>query len=555
MFQGEVSTTLGKDTILARYYHASIYRLLNEGASNYRLPVTIEETLNGTNSFGATYNNVTVPVDWYNYYYQSESDSLGGVDLQYQHPYGLGNTLTASVSHTNSTTSYWYQESATNYNSKNAFTSASLEEPDVSIPEGSGEDFTTIRLTDNQNFGEKVNALLSLYDNLYNFTAATTCGAGASSTAANACALNGSNATFRTTNPTHFDERLGLTYRPTTNLIFRGSVGSSIAPPYINLLSRFATLPSCGSPLTCPAVLTVAGNNPNLVPETSFGYDLGADLRIKRSYFLSADAYLTNLFNQFLLTTQAGPICTAEAFPGSNCPSASSGGPFPQIYYTLNGNVNNSRYEGIELQFRHVVENGVGFAIQGSTQRGYAYNLGTNFYCGFAAQNNPLLPGFRPCIPANYNQNLAVVAGQNFNGGWSNYVNCTVAPNPATYCAGANNVSNQSVPYLQGYAEINWQNHAGWFVSFGGTLFGKNNSYNEPPFTVARATLRAPLGNGFALQFSGNNIFNAYKQYFPVVGGGVPIPLINGGLAPTNGNVIGPATWNLVLSKKFGGTP
>jgi outer membrane receptor protein involved in Fe transport len=549
MFQAEMSSTLGPDTVLARYYHASIYRLLNEGASNYLNPVTYYQTLNGTNEFGQTYNNVSVPVDWYNYYFQSESDQLSGIDLQYQHPYGVGNWITLSANRTYTQTSYWYQETATNYNAANQFTGVTLDEPDVTIPEGSGETFTTLRASANQNFGTKFNAVLSFYDNLYQFTAAQTCGAGASSTAANACQISGSNAVFQTNYSSHFDGRLGLTYRPTANLSLRAAVGSSIAPPYINLLSRFNELPSYSAN---EPTITITQANPNLVPETAFGYNVGADYRLNNGYFLSGDAYLTNLFNQFLLTTvDSGLKCTSQAFPGSGCPSATSVAPAPpEIFYSIYGNVNNSRYEGIELSLRRIVQKGVGFVVQGSTQRGFAYNLGSNFYCNFGPSST------LPCTPANYNQNLAVIAGQNFNGGSEMYfhsASCSgTNPTSSTYwCALGNNVSNQAVPYLQGYAELNWQNGSGWYASIGSTLFGKNNSYNEPPFTVARATVRAPLTSSLSLQVSGYNIFNAYSQVFPIVSGGVAVPLANGAIGPTNGNVVGPATYTFSLTKTF----
>ena len=540
MFQAEVSTTLGKDTILARYYHASIFRLISQGNSNPQVPTVNYFTINGT--VGSTaFNNVNVPVAAYEYFQEDESDSLSGVDLQYQHPFGDSNTLTASLSHTNSTTSYWEAESDTAN-----FPVVTGGVPDVTIPEGSGEVFNTYRLTDNQNLGNKWNALASLYQNEYAFTSAIDCGSGASYTSATACKLNGSNATFRTQNPTHFDGRLGLTYRPTNDLIFRAAMGSSIAPPYINLLSKFTAVPSCSAACANPnpPPITVSENNPNLVPETAFGYDVGADYRLKHGYLASADVYLTNLYNQFLSTTvDSGLTCNTTNFPTSNCPG--SGG--PEVYYSYYGNVNNSRYEGVEVSLKRQVVNGIGFVLQGSTQRGYAYNLGTNFYCNFAPQPNPLMPGFKPCIPATYNQNLAVIAGQNFNGG---------SPTDFYYngVEGANNVSNQAVPYLQGSAEINWQNAAGWYAAFGGTLFGKNNYYNEPPFTVARISVRAPLGNGFSLQVSGSNIFNAYSSVIPIEGAGVGIPLANGGVGATVGNVVGPAVWTVRLTKLFGGS-
>jgi hypothetical protein len=65
--------------------------------------------------------------------------------------------------------------------------------------------------------------------------------------------------------------------------------------------------------------------------------------------------------------------------------------------------------------------------------------------------------------------------------------------------------------------------------------------------------LRAPLTKTLSLQVSGNNIFNAYSGFFPIIGGGVNIPLANGGIVPTLGNVVGPATYSVQLKASVGG--
>ncbi|HTX57161.1 MAG TPA: TonB-dependent receptor, partial [Candidatus Acidoferrales bacterium] len=99
ILQAEVSTTLDNDTILARYYHASIYRLISQGGNNPNQPTWGVDTLSGTNSGGQTYNDVTVPVAWYEYYREDEIDKLGGTDFEYTHPYGdKGSTATFSWS-------------------------------------------------------------------------------------------------------------------------------------------------------------------------------------------------------------------------------------------------------------------------------------------------------------------------------------------------------------------------------------------------------------------------------------------------------------------------
>lgn len=539
LFQAEVSSTIGPDTVLARYYHTSIQRFIQQGNSNPNVPNIEYDTLNGTDG-GTVFNNFYTPVSWYEYYAQSEDDTLSGYDLEYQHPYGVGNTLTASFSHVSAETSYFYSEANTS-----AFPTVTASVQDVSIPQGTAQVFNTYRLSDLQNFGQKFDARLSLYENQYQFTAPISCGIGAADTGPGECLLDGSNATFQTTNPTHFDGRLGLTYRPSTNLIFRASAGSSIAPPYMGLLSHFPSVPSCGSG-GCNYLqpITINENNPNLAPETAFGYDFGVDVRPRANYYASADAYLTDLYNQFLTTDVFKGYCTSQLYPSSKCGPAGSESS-PPLFAAITGNLNNARYEGIELTLRHLTADGIGWLVQGSTQRGYAYNLGADFYCND-------LPVGTPCTPAHYNQNLGVVANQNFSSGGAG----TYYLNPAgTGGSGnANGVSNQAVPYLDGYAEVNWQNPAGWYASYGVTLFGKNNSYNEPPFTVARVTLRAPLSKQLSLQVSGYNIFNQYSGFFPIIGGGVGIPLANGGLAPSLGNVVGPSTWVVQLKDVIGGS-
>jgi hypothetical protein len=316
----------------------------------------------------------------------------------------------------------------------------------------------------------------------------------------------------------------------TPDLVLRGAAGSAIAPPYIQLLTQFNATPNVQPG---QQTVTLTRNNPNLVPETGFGYDIGADYRFHKVYYVSGDIYLTNVFNQFISSTyDSGLVCSPSTFPGSNCPA--QGG--PEVFYQSNVNLTSTRYEGLELSLRRVVPQGLGFTLSGSTQRGYAYNLPRNFYCSFAVTAST------PCNPSTYNTNLAIIPSANFSGG-----NGTLNP-------GGNGVSNQSVPYLQGYGELNYRTRNGWYASFGATVFGKNNSYSEPPFAVVRASLRAPITDTLAVQISGNNIFNAYNGLFPIVGGGVGIPLANGALGASNGNVLGPATWNFILTKAFGGS-
>ncbi len=520
ILQAEVSSTIGNDTVLARFYHASIYRLIVEGGQNPNSYTTAYDTLSGVNTAtGQAYNDGVLPVHYYGYYRQNEIDKLGGLDFQYSHPYGdVGNSITVTADQTNSQTdTNTYEANAPSAPFTPPVTAALAS---GAIPQGSNEIFTTLMARFQNNWSSKLSSTLALYDNLYNFTYPDSC------TDDNLCQPDGSNATFQSRRSSHFDERLGLTYSVNPNTIVRASAGSAIAPPYIYLLSKLQTAPAFNPN---SQTITVTNNNPNLVPETAFGYDLGTDVRVKNDYFISGDVYLTNLFNQFITTiSDSGIQCTSALYPTSGCPA--SGG--PEIYYSENTNLQSARYEGIELSLKRVVAQGLGFVLQGSTQRGYAYNLPANFYCTFAVTAKT------PCNPKTYNTNLGVVAGQNFSGG-------------SSVTTGGNDVSNQAVPYLQAYAEINYKSPGGIYASFGETLFGKNNSYSEPAFDVARASVRIPINDAISFQVSGYNIFNAYNALFPIVGGGVPIRLANGTLGATVGNVLGPATYNFTLTKTF----
>jgi hypothetical protein len=135
-------------------------------------------------------------------------------------------------------------------------------------------------------------------------------------------------------------------------------------------------------------------------------------------------------------------------------------------------------------------------------------------------------------------QNMNVVAGQNTNGIPVGYYNISYN-------------GNMRIPYSQGNAELHYTFGNGAYAAFGETFYGNNNSLNEPAFRIGYATLRYPLTEHMALQLSGDNIFNVYPGYLPIYGGGVPIPLADGTTAATVGNVLGPATYRLVLTTKL----
>jgi len=230
----------------------------------------------------------------------------------------------------------------------------------------------------------------------------------------------------------------------------------SIAPPFLDLLSQANQIvpPSHSGP---GAYATQTINSRTLESETAFGYDVGADYAFRDNVtFASTDFYLTNLFNQFL----------TETYLNGTCPVSICGAKGVPLYVSKNVNLSNARYEGIELTIKRTPPAGWGFSLAGSTQRGYAYNLPPGFYCG--------APGCVPGVPKTYNNNLGIIAGQNYIGEFVNNTGSTTT-----------GVSNQAVPYLQGDARLTYRFRNGAFALFGETLYGKNNSLHEPPFGVA----------------------------------------------------------------------
>jgi outer membrane receptor protein involved in Fe transport len=518
IFQAEVRSLVGNDTVLARYYHASIDRLIYEGNPNPSVPVTAYYNLYGT-AGGQTYNGGYTPVQFYDWYNQFEEDRLSGLSFEYQHPYSDGDALTFSVdqNRASSTAGSWGTSK-----SGNTYVQGT---PSVSNPDGTSQIFTTLVLRNDYQISSKLSSVLALYDNLYRNTFPTAC--------TGSCKIDGSNALFTTNNTSHFDERIGLTYRPSQIVSIRAAAGSAIAPPYLSLLSKVTTAPTkaCSGVTAC--VFNV--NNPGLVPETAFGYDLGADVRLPANLgVLSVDGYLTNLYNHFLSEQIYAGQCGSSAV--YVCPSGSAA--TAPIFLAKNTNLNNARFEGVEVSWKKATTQGLGWDVAGAIQHAYAYNLPAGFYC------QGLAPG-TPCTPANYNVNLPIIAGHNFTGNtFSAFTTGLSGQN-----VGASGFSNTAIPYLQGDATVNYTFKDGIYAELGETLYGKNNGYNLPPFGIGHASIRIPINSSVSFQASGDNIFNAWTGDFPIVGGGIAYPLANGTLGATIGNVVGPATYRFELTK------
>lgn len=508
IFQAEMSTTIHNDTLLARYYHASILRYQFQGATNN--PDYMLGTLYGTSSsanggIAATFNGEVQNLGYNDYYQEPELDKLSGGSLQYQHPFNSGD-LTFSVDRTVSASSDYSVFSGPFYS--------------FNLPPGTGQTLTTYLLRGHFFVGRRLDLTLSNYLNTYKFIYPAGCATDCNTFDP---AVNGVGVTFNTSRLTHDDPRIALAYRANPDTAIRFSAGSSIAPPFLGLLSSVPSAPTYNG----GGFALESEPNTNLRPETAFGWDLGADVRMKdRLTIASADVYFTNLFNRFFSQTVGTGLACSVATPCAGQPIP-PGQTIPILNQT-NSNISNARFEGLELTVHRSPTVGFGYTLSGALQKGYYYNLPPFFYCSVPG------PG---CTP---DQNLNIIAGQNTNG-----VGIFIPGKGFSYNG------NMRIPYSQGNAELYYSFRNGMYASFGETYYGNNNSLNEPAFRIAYATLRYPINEHMALQLSGDNIFNAYPGIMPIYGGGVPIPLADGTTAATIGNVLGPATYRLVLSSRL----
>ncbi|MDQ2992646.1 MAG: TonB-dependent receptor [Candidatus Eremiobacteraeota bacterium] len=504
IFQAEVNTTMGKDTLLARYYHASISRFQFQG-SNPNDPDYNTLKLFGVSGGDPPINGTTASVGFSNYYQEPEIDRLSGGTFEYQHPFGTNDLLTFSADRTIAQTTDYAVFGGPFYSHN--------------LPPGTTQTQTTYLLRGHFYIGEKLEATLSNYLNTYSSTYPIGCPAGGCDTYD--AAVKGTGVIFQTSTNAHYDPRLGLVYRPNGQSSIRLALGSSIAPPFLGLLNQIASSPAYDS---TNQVAIEQQSNGNLRPETGFGFDLGGDVRLKdQTTVISGDLYRTNLFNRFFGQTVATGLTCAQV----TC--TTTGPPIPPstpVVNQTNVNISNARFEGVELSIKHEPAVGFGFDLSGALQRGYYYNLPQYFYCS--------LPG----PGCTMDQNLNVIAGQNTNG-------------VGVGIGGQSYNGNMRIPYSQANAEFSYRFANGAYASFGDTYYGNNNSLNRPAFGIAYASVRYPVSKTLSLQLSGDNLFGAYPGILPVTGDGRAISLANGLTAATTGNVLGPATFRLVLSAKL----
>ena len=507
IFQAEIRTTLGNNNILARAYTASINRLQYNGLNSPVQPAVFQAQLFGTATVGGvpttyTGQNVTLTVPGA-YFNSSEEDRLRGYSLEIDHPFGeSGNLISLVADQTHSTTG-----------SYNVGTFVPGGPVTATVPPTSGQTFTTILARGIWNIGSRMNVTWSNYFNTYMTHYSQTNGA-----------------TFLDQSTSHYDTRLGLTYRVNPDISLRASAGTAIAPPYIQLYSRVTSAPQLVQPAQQTATNTEA--SPNLIPETSIGYNVGGDIRFgpgKQTVF-SMDIYQTNLRNQLISTSQYanGNVTLNTCLVGQTFPNCTGAPTTVPLTSTGSTNLAQARYSGIEMSLRRDPVIGFGYALQGTLQQATPVNVPASFYSN---------PG--STLPI---RNLGVVPGVNFYGG-------------------SQGVSNQPIPYSSGYAEAHYRTAKGAYVSVGETYYGTNNSLFLPAFVITNANGSLPLNqHGLSLNVNIDNVFNTYGNAYITEYQGIFQPYINGastvGGAPLagaqlNANTYGPRNVRVSLSLKL----
>ncbi|HEY1728728.1 MAG TPA: TonB-dependent receptor [Candidatus Baltobacteraceae bacterium] len=333
----------------------------------------------------------------------------------------------------------------------------------------------------------KVQAVASLYLNRYDAHVSTD-----------------GNVTFADHWSSYDAPRLGITWRPQSDLSARFSAGASIAPPVLTTMVGTSTSPSANS-VTSPTYYEQYLTNANLRPETAFGYDGGLDYRLRNAGIVTSfDIYTTNIINQFF---------TATTLTG-----ADNGLP---LYTAENENLGHARYEGVELSLAHNPQRGFFWSASAALMRAAPYDLPPGFY------NQPGMP---------LSTNLGIISGHNWTGVQGDALNV-------------------SIPYSVGNAGIGWRDTRSDFLRFDANYYGNNNQYYQPAFVEIDASAGIPLAPRTQLIVSVTNLTNIHSFPYTIqangYNGGVTPILANGQLDLPSFDGPGPRVLRIGATRKF----
>ena len=290
--------------------------------------------------------------------------------------------------------------------------------------------------------------------------------------------------------------RLAAVWRPNSSSAIRFAAGGGFALPQRNILSGYNT------PLTPGQINYVYQPNLHLQPETSFGIDLGSDVRLRNGSTIALDLYRTNLFGQFYQNTQYG--------------GQFAGLPY---YVTQYRNLARSRFEGVNLDIKQASSNGLYWHAGLGLTRGYVVDVPPGFYdqpgksCNFKTGSN--------CT------NIYVVPGANFNGQY-----------------------DATVPYANGSAQLgySWRSRVHFDVT--ANYYGNNNPYLYPGFLEFDAHAGIDLTKNFSLLVAGNNLSNIHGQSYQVFAPSTGAPAIVGKPFAQEGMPYGPRALIITINAK-----
>ncbi|HZY97003.1 MAG TPA: TonB-dependent receptor [Candidatus Cybelea sp.] len=182
-----------------------------------------------------------------------------------------------------------------------------------------------------------------------------------------------------------------------------------------------------------------------------------------------------------------------------------------------------------------------------NTSPGFAYvipiNIGNAVYQGAEARYKQLFPRLNLSVTLAYGLNVAYP-----------YALGPFVSNPTS---GGTLIDNQQflgVPQQQGSAVLTWARN-GWHASTALTLAGKNNTLNQPPYTLVDGAVGKNFGR-IDVTIAATNIFSAVSGPFTLYSTGVPYRGLYAGAGntqylaniPTDANFIQPASVKFIVT-------
>jgi outer membrane receptor protein involved in Fe transport len=268
------------------------------------------------------------------------------------------------------------------------------------------------------------------------------------------------------------DPHVALVFRPERNDSYRAAWGTSETFPFVGDVSGTAAYQPFAQSAPQYTLGVFTEKNPNLQPEYSSAYDLGADHRFGNGGVLSVDLEDTTVHNVFQQLT----LAQNTTFQGK----AGVLGIFLPV------NVARLRAQLATLKYTYAPRTGLGYGVALAADRSIIDGIPPGAYNGN--------PGF----PVNNVQECG---------------NGLFTPGLAT-----------CVPYLKGYGHLDYTTRRGDYASLGIDYEGKNNPYYQPPFAQLDLTVRHAFTKQLDFQIAVQNLLNTNSYSgLPAPNAGVPI--------------------------------